>query len=79
MRYLIIIPDDAVIATVIIGLAHNLYMKVIAEGVENIEVLNFLAEQKCDIYQGYHYSRPVPIDEFFAILQREKTELLAAV
>ena len=54
-------------------------MKVIAEGVENIEVLQFLSEQKCDIYQGYYYSRPVPIAEFFAILQREKTEFLAAV
>lgn len=79
VRDLINNPDDAVIATAIIGLAHNLHMKVIAEGVENPEVLKFLAEQKCDIYQGYHYSRPVPIDEFFAILQREKTELLAAV
>jgi EAL domain-containing protein (putative c-di-GMP-specific phosphodiesterase class I) len=79
VRDLINNPDDAVIATAIIGLAHNLHMKVIAEGVENPEVLKFLAEQKCDIYQGYHYSRPVPIDDFFAILQREKTELLAAV
>ena len=74
VRDLINNADDAVIATAIIGLAHNLHMKVIAEGVENIEVLDFLAAQNCDIYQGYHYSRPVPIDDFFAILQKEKNQ-----
>lgn len=70
--------DDAVIATAIIGLSHNLNMKVIAEGVENIEVLEFLAQQNCDMYQGYHYSRPVPINEFFAILQRDQAQFAAA-
>ncbi len=65
-------PDDAVIATAIIGLSHNLDMKVIAEGVENIEVLDFLAEQNCDMYQGFHYSQPLPLDEFIALLRREK-------
>lgn len=79
VRDLINNSDDAVIATAIIGLSHNLDMKVIAEGVENLEVLQFLAEQKCDIYQGYHYSRPVPLDEFFEILQREKRQFLKAV
>lgn len=70
-------PDDAVIATAIIGLSHNLNMKVIAEGVENQEVLDFLASQKCDIYQGYFYSRPVPVDEFARILQRERQQSLS--
>jgi diguanylate cyclase (GGDEF)-like protein len=74
VRDLINNPDDAVIATAIIGLSHNLHMKVIAEGVETVEVLDFLAGQKCDIYQGYYYSRPVPVDDFFAILQREKNQ-----
>lgn len=77
VRDLINNTDDAVIATAIIGLSHNLNMKVIAEGVENQEVLQFLAEQNCDMYQGYFYSRPVPINEFFSILQREQKSLAA--
>jgi diguanylate cyclase (GGDEF)-like protein len=64
-------PDDAVIATAIIGLSHNLNMKVIAEGVENIEVLEFLAQQNCDMYQGFHYSQPLPVNNFIALLRRE--------
>jgi diguanylate cyclase (GGDEF)-like protein len=75
VRDLINNADDAVIATAIIGLSHNLNMKVIAEGVENNDVLQFLAEQNCDMYQGYHYSRPVPLSEFFGILQRELKEV----
>jgi EAL domain-containing protein (putative c-di-GMP-specific phosphodiesterase class I) len=69
--------DDAVIATAIIGLSHNLHMKVIAEGVEDIDVLNFLAEQKCDIYQGYHYSRPVPVGDFYSLLEKERGQCSA--
>jgi len=74
VRDLINNSDDAVIASAIIGLSHNLNMKVIAEGVESKEVLKFLADQKCDMYQGYHYSRPVPIDEFIGILNRDREQ-----
>lgn len=71
VRDLINNHDDAVIATAIIGLSHNLGMKVIAEGVENDDVLQFLAQQSCDVYQGYHFSRPVPVDDFLALVRRE--------
>jgi EAL domain-containing protein (putative c-di-GMP-specific phosphodiesterase class I) len=64
--------DDAVIAKAIITLSHSLGMKVIAEGVENAEVLAFLAENNCDIYQGYHYAKPMPVIDFEALLVREK-------
>jgi diguanylate cyclase (GGDEF)-like protein len=64
-------PDDAVIATAIIGLSHNLHMRVIAEGVENAEVLAFLAQQDCDMYQGYHYAKPMPVSDFITLLKRE--------
>jgi len=52
-------PDDAAIATAIIQLAHNLGLKVIAEGVETAEQLQFLRLSRCDEMQGYFLSRPV--------------------
>ena len=64
-------PDDAVIAKAIIALAHSLGMRVIAEGVENADVLAFLAENKCDIYQGYHFAKPLQVSDFEALLERE--------
>ena len=52
--------DNQIIARSIIALAHNMNMKVVAEGVETIEQLNYLKAAKCDIAQGYYFSRPVP-------------------
>ncbi|HQQ63358.1 MAG TPA: GGDEF domain-containing response regulator [Pseudomonadales bacterium] len=72
-------PDDAVIATAIIGLSHNLNMRVIAEGVENAEVLEFLAKQNCDMYQGYYYSKPLPVGDFIVVLKRELADTPAVV
>jgi diguanylate cyclase (GGDEF)-like protein len=56
--------DNAVIVTAIIKLAHSLGMKVICEGVETKEQLDFLKEQGCDEIQGYYFSPPIPPDEF---------------
>lgn len=53
-------PDDAAIATAIIGMAHNLNMDVIAEGVETPAQLAFLRERGCDQIQGYLLGRPMP-------------------
>ncbi len=46
-----------------IDLAHNLNMKVVAEGVESESILHKLSLLGCDIAQGYHIARPMPIDE----------------
>jgi EAL domain-containing protein (putative c-di-GMP-specific phosphodiesterase class I) len=46
-----------------IDLAHNLGLRVVAEGVENQESWRRLREQGCDLAQGYHVSRPLPGDE----------------
>lgn len=59
---------NKMISNAIILLAKQLGLKVIAEGVENLEQLVILKEMNCDIAQGYHFSRPIPkekIDEMF--------------
>ena len=67
--------NDGVIAQTVINLAHNLGTNVLAEGVENIEQLNFLKEHSCDYYQGFYFSQPVSEVEFLKLL--ETHELVA--
>ena len=62
--------NDNIIISVI-DLAHRLDMKVIAEGVETREQADFLKENGCDFFQGYYFSRPVPQDQFEALLERD--------
>jgi EAL domain-containing protein (putative c-di-GMP-specific phosphodiesterase class I) len=64
--------DDKQIVASIIGLAHNLQLKVVAEGVENPEQLAYLAEQQCDEIQGYYFSEPVEGDAFFRMVMANK-------
>jgi EAL domain-containing protein (putative c-di-GMP-specific phosphodiesterase class I) len=66
--------DDALIVQAIVSLAHSLRLKVIAEGVETVEQLDFLRAIGCDQYQGFHFSRPLPVREFLALMQRIQTE-----
>ena len=55
--------DDAVIARTIVAMAHQLRMRVAAEGVETAQQADFLREIGCDELQGYHFGRPAPADE----------------
>jgi predicted signal transduction protein with EAL and GGDEF domain len=52
--------DDETIVRSTIDLAHNMGLKVVAEGVENEDVLARLRDLRCDLVQGYHLSRPLP-------------------
>ena len=52
--------SDIAITNAIIALGHNLQMKIIAEGVESAEQLQYLIEHKCNLAQGYYFSRPLP-------------------
>lgn len=63
---------DAAIVLSIISLAHNLKMNVIAEGVETAEQLEFLGCNQCDEIQGYHFSRPLPADQFCQLIRDAK-------
>ena len=61
-------PDDASITKAVITLAHNLKLKVIAEGVETEGQLSLLLANHCDEIQGYYFSPPVPAAEMEKIL-----------
>ena len=63
-------PNDAAIAKTIIALAQSLGLGVIAEGVETAAQRDFLASSGCHAYQGYFFSRPLPIEGFEAFVQR---------
>ena len=64
--------DDALITKAVIRLAHSLNLKVVAEGVENIEQIQELERYDCDEIQGYYVSRPVPAAAAGAMLGRER-------
>lgn len=68
-------PGNAAIVSAIIGLARNLGLKVVAEGVETEHQLEFLRSQDCDEMQGYLFSRPVPAEDCAALLARRSLEL----
>jgi diguanylate cyclase (GGDEF)-like protein len=69
--------DDAAITLAIIAMAHNLKLKVIAEGVETAEQLQFLRDHHCDEAQGYFLSRPLPEMQIGQLLRQGVIALAA--
>ena len=65
--------EDRVIVETIINMAHSLGLKVVAEGVEEIEHIELLKEMKCDLFQGYYYSKPITSLEFTNYLNNYKS------
>lgn len=63
--------DDRQITKAIISMAKTLNLKVLAEGVETKEQLEFLRNEGCDYYQGYYFSKPVSAMEFIELLKKD--------
>ena len=62
-------PDDAVIVQAIIGIARHLSLNIIAEGVETSDQCSFLETHGCHTFQGYLFSRPLPLDAFERLVE----------
>ncbi len=60
---------DLAIVKGVIALAHNLDLEVVAEGVETAEQASYLRKEGCEVLQGFHFSRPVPLDAFERLLR----------
>jgi diguanylate cyclase (GGDEF)-like protein/PAS domain S-box-containing protein len=64
--------NDAVIAQTVVALGHSLGLAVIAEGVETAEQRDFLSSIGCHVYQGYFFSKPLPIADFALYLKNRQ-------
>jgi EAL domain-containing protein (putative c-di-GMP-specific phosphodiesterase class I) len=67
--------DDTVIVTAVIAMARSLKLRVVAEGVETLEELEFLRSHHCDEAQGFYFSRPIPPRKFAELLRAGIPEL----
>ena len=59
-------PDDSAITAAVVAIGHHMKLRVVAEGVETCEQLAILRAMGCDEYQGYLFSRPLPVADFAA-------------
>ena len=64
--------DDMTISSSVIALGHAMGLKVLAEGVETREQLEFLQQKGCDYFQGYFCSRPIPAQDFTRLLEQAR-------
>ncbi|MDB6062653.1 MAG: bifunctional diguanylate cyclase/phosphodiesterase [Verrucomicrobiaceae bacterium] len=63
--------DDAIIVKAIINLAHSLQLRVIAEGAETLEQIQFLWENRCDQVQGYYFAPAVTLEHLHTLLKEK--------
>ncbi|MEN6586856.1 MAG: EAL domain-containing protein [Sulfuricella sp.] len=64
-------PDDGVLASAIIAMAHSLKMDVIGEGVETAEQVGYLHAHRCDTFQGFYFSKPLSGEAMTELLHTE--------
>jgi len=70
-------PQSAAIIRAVIGLGHGLGVSIVAEGVETDDQLGFLADEHCDVVQGYFIGRPGPIARYSLLIGDVKAKLPA--
>jgi diguanylate cyclase (GGDEF)-like protein/PAS domain S-box-containing protein len=63
-------PQSAAIVRAVIGLGHGLDVSILAEGVETLEQLGFLADEGCDAVQGFFIGKPAPIAQYASLIGR---------
>ncbi len=66
--------NDEAIVRAIFAMAQSLGLKVVAEGVETSQHMDFLRAQNCDLVQGFFISRPIPADDMTAMLERQRLQ-----
>ncbi len=72
-------PQSAAIISAVIDLGHGMGMSLVAEGVETIEQLTFLADEGCDAVQGYLIGKPLPIGQYAAQVGRNSNVMEPAL
>jgi len=72
-------PQSAAIISAVIDLGHGLGMSLVAEGVETLEQLAFLADEGCDAVQGYLIGKPLPIGQYGPLVGRNGGNVMEAV
>ena len=66
--------EDQMLTSTIIKLSQNMQYKIVAEGVENLEQLQFLEKNQCQSYQGFYFSKPIPFETLQALLEKEHAD-----
>jgi len=66
-------PADRTLVKAAISMARSLELKVVAEGIENIEQLNYIKSYGCEYGQGYLFSRPLPEKELYKLLKSRQS------
>lgn len=79
VRDIVTDKNDHTIVAAIIAMAHSLEIKVVAEGIETEEQLHMLEAQGCNFYQGYYFSRPVPVSEIDPFLRKPRINLIHSI
>jgi EAL domain-containing protein (putative c-di-GMP-specific phosphodiesterase class I) len=78
LRNILTDANDAAIAKMVISLAESMGLGVIAEGVEIQAQADFLAAHACHAYQGYLFSRPVPLKDFEILVLKQTVNAVAS-
>jgi diguanylate cyclase (GGDEF)-like protein len=77
IRQITATPGDTSIVTAVISMGRSLKLRVVAEGVETLDELEFLKAHQCESAQGYYFSRPVPAPQFARLLETGIREVVA--